>query len=109
VFFQKDRAEGIVMDWEIAGLSILVPDMNAEDDSYSMQTITNQLNISSGESVYINWYRFNNIDEMRLDDLERYFDDIWYPGADDELLSNLVFSALIKRRPDPLSSLQFHL
>ncbi len=26
-----------------------------------------------------------------------------------ELLSNLVFSALIKRRPGPLSSLQFHL
>lgn len=29
----------------------------------------------------------------------------YYP----ELLSNLVFSELIKRRPDPLSSLQFHL
>jgi hypothetical protein len=34
-------------------------------------------------SVYLNWYRYDDIDEMRFDDLSRYFDDIWYPSSDD--------------------------
>jgi hypothetical protein len=39
--------------------------------------------IHVGERVLIDWYRFDRIDEMRLDDLETYFDDVWYGSADD--------------------------
>ena len=31
----------------------------------------------------LNWYRFDDIDRLDLDDLSRHFDDIWYPEADD--------------------------
>ena len=36
-----------------------------------------------GSTVYINWYRFDDIDEMSVVDLSHFFDDIWYPCADD--------------------------
>ena len=36
-----------------------------------------------GSSVCINWGKFDEIDEMSFDDLSRYFDDIWFPSADD--------------------------
>ena len=39
--------------------------------------------VSAGSQILINWHRFDAIDEMSLGDLELYFDDIWYPGADD--------------------------
>ena len=33
--------------------------------------------------VFLNWYRFDDIDSLDLDDLSRHFDDIWYPSVDD--------------------------
>jgi hypothetical protein len=33
--------------------------------------------------VFVNWYRFDDIDSLELDDLSRHFDDIWYPSVDD--------------------------
>ena len=33
--------------------------------------------------VFVNWDRFDHIDSMDLDDLSRYFDDVWYPSVDD--------------------------
>lgn len=35
------------------------------------------------KSVLINFCRFDDIDEMKLDDLNKYFYDIWYPVAED--------------------------
>ena len=34
------------------------------------------------ESVLINFCRVDDIDEMKLDDLNKYFYDIWYPVAE---------------------------
>lgn len=33
--------------------------------------------------VLVNWYRFDDIDSLDLDDLSRHFGDIWYPSVDD--------------------------
>jgi len=41
------------------------------------------------EYVWINWYRFDKVDQMCLDKFSQHFDDIWYPGPDDiELFDN---------------------
>jgi hypothetical protein len=34
-------------------------------------------------TVFINWGKFDEIDEMSFDDLSLYFDDIWFSSADD--------------------------
>ena len=64
-------------------ISLAVDKSNAEQDGFSLLELFNNVDISPLEKVYINWYRFDNIDEMRFVDLCEYFEAIWYPGADD--------------------------
>lgn len=33
--------------------------------------------------VYLNWYRYDDIDQISFDELNKYFFDIWYPSSDD--------------------------
>ena len=39
--------------------------------------------LECADSLYVNWYRLDDVDLMDVDDLSRWFDDIWYPGSDD--------------------------
>jgi hypothetical protein len=41
------------------------------------------INIKPLSKIYINWYKFNDIDLLNLIDLDKYFYDIWFSGADD--------------------------
>ena len=55
---------------------------NYEEDGISL--IHNLLNINVKETtIFINWGKFDDIDEIAASDFLRYFDDIWYPVADD--------------------------
>jgi hypothetical protein len=56
---------------------------NAENDDFSLLSVFKYLDITPLEKVFINWYRFDDIDEIHFEDLNKYFDDIWYPGPDD--------------------------
>lgn len=56
---------------------------NAQDDGFSLREVFNAIEIESCEQLYINWYRFDQIDQIRADDVMRCFDDIWYPASDD--------------------------
>lgn len=60
-----------------------VQDNNAEDDDFLLKTVFERIEIVPQDKVYLNWYRFDNIDIIRFNDLNRYFDDIWYPSSDD--------------------------
>lgn len=53
-----------------------------DKQNFNIKNILNDIGIEKKE-VLINWFRFDNIDRMALDDLSRYFDDIWFPSADD--------------------------
>jgi hypothetical protein len=35
------------------------------------------------QEIYINWYRFNDVDAMSTGDVDQAFHDIWYPSSDD--------------------------
>jgi hypothetical protein len=39
--------------------------------------------VACPKKVYLNWYRFDDIDQIDLAALDQYFSDIWYPGSDD--------------------------
>lgn len=64
-------------------LGAAVKDVKANNDGFDLARVLSELNIRPNENVYINWYRFDNIDEMHFVDLNSYFDEIWYPGSDD--------------------------
>lgn len=56
---------------------------NAMEEKFSLLELFSSQNIISNDFVYINWYRFDVIDKMKLGDLCLHFDNIWYPRVDD--------------------------
>jgi len=57
--------------------------LNAKSESFSLIKILESNQVFFHDNVYVNWHRYDNIDIMKLKDLVRYFDYIWYPGPDD--------------------------
>lgn len=63
--------------------STIIPNFDAEQEDFDLNTLLNSLGIERKENVLVNWYRYDRIDEMTFADLSKYFHDIWYPRADD--------------------------
>lgn len=57
--------------------------MNPNDESFNLSAALCSMKVECSENVFVNWYRYDNIDKFNLLDLTRYFDDIWYPELDD--------------------------
>ena len=62
---------------------ILIENVNASRIGFSLLGLLKSKGIESSDVVYVNWYRFDDVDRFKLEDLSEYFDDIWYPGSDD--------------------------
>lgn len=43
----------------------------------------NKLDLEYSDEVMVNWYQFDDVDKMKLDDIEKHFHDLWYPDVDD--------------------------
>jgi len=67
----------------VEGKGALVEDEKADTERFQISALLSELGIRLSQNVFINWNRYDDIDEMGLDDLNRYFPDIWYPGSDD--------------------------
>lgn len=67
------------------------PDSGGLDVRITLQ----KAGVEAGDRVYLNWYRFDDIDEVGVDDLSRCFDDIWYPGSDDVELFDATLSWIV--------------
>ena len=73
----------LVLTQCIADRSVTHLGFNAEADDFNIEVLLHRLEITPASTIYINWYRFDRIDEMRFEDITRYFDYLWYPGPDD--------------------------
>ena len=67
----------------IAELSSRCSDLNAEDEHFRLETVFQRLKINQPQMIYVNWYRYDKVDEMRFAEVADCFDYIWYPGSDD--------------------------
>ncbi|WP_409523497.1 hypothetical protein [Nitrincola sp. MINF-07-Sa-05] len=61
----------------------LCEEFNCKEDDFNLKRVLSSLGISWPEYVFVNWYRYDIIDKLRLCDLTNYFDDIWYEDVDD--------------------------
>jgi hypothetical protein len=61
----------------------VLPDLDAESEQFDVLRALERAGVRPGPSVLLNWYRFDQIDELALIDLEAYFADLWYPSSDD--------------------------
>ena len=76
----------------IDGYGVLLTVFNAKEEGFLLENVFRNIKIFPNEKIYINWYLFDDVDEMRLVDLNNYFDDIWYPGSDDIDIFDSTFS-----------------
>ncbi len=50
--------------------------------SFVLSKVLTEYKIST-ETIYINWSKFNDIDNISIQSFDKYFDYLWYEGADD--------------------------
>jgi hypothetical protein len=52
-------------------------------ENFDIIAFLNDCGIDAADDVYINWHRYDKIDQLNRDLLARHFYDIWYPDVDD--------------------------
>ncbi len=67
----------------IADAATPVAEVNADQDGFDLSALLSVLDIRVDSEVFINWRRFDDIDQMPLQELSTHFDSIWYPSSDD--------------------------
>jgi len=70
------------------------------ESEFQFIEVLKNLSIEPLENVYINWYKFDNIDIIKLLDLNNYFFDIWFPISDDIDIFDESLSWIISVRHD---------
>ena len=73
---------------EILKKSISVSVVN---DDYSLKILGENLGIDIGDSLFVSWNKFDEIDTIKTDEFEEYFFDLWYEGIDNiEIFDNTL-------------------
>lgn len=72
--------------------SQLVSKFRAEDCDFNFMEMLKSLHLSPKIVIYIDWHRFDKIDKISVEKFSDFFDDIWYPQADDMFLYDDSFS-----------------
>lgn len=67
----------------IAQGSAFIPDINIENADFNLVNLLSSHDVKPDEKLFINWYRYDDIDEISLEDLSNHIKDIWHPKADD--------------------------
>jgi hypothetical protein len=84
---------------ELNSIQSFLGDVNAKDD-FKLIDVLNRLSIKPPSQIYINWYRFDDIDVFDIIDLDKYFYDIWFSSSDDIDLFDESLDWIISIRHD---------
>ncbi len=83
-FYRKLNVDnGLSLVKKINELSIIDNIIKSNCETLNIKQGLLSKGIHYGNNVYINWSRFDDIYQFRIDDLEKYFDYLWYESADD--------------------------
>jgi len=63
----------------------LLKGIYADTENFNLNNVFKKLKIEPDEYIYINWFRFDNIDKMRYEDVIDYFHYLWYPQGPDDM------------------------
>lgn len=100
----KDR-DLLILTNTLNAQSLPIPDTNAEDKGFCLSNVLFHEHIKPNEWIYLNWYRYDQIDKMKFSELEKYFDDIWYPSSDDLDIFDDSYAWILSIRHDGVLSL----
>jgi hypothetical protein len=75
--------------------AIVIEGVDATEDAFDLKPILDKMSFSSEGCfvLFANWSRFQEVDELMVDDICHYFSDIYYPSADDMMIigTNLMW------------------
>jgi hypothetical protein len=57
--------------------------VSAVEERFDLLATLARLRIRPAPDLFINWHQFEQVDSLKALDLDRYFEDIWFPIADD--------------------------
>lgn len=57
--------------------------MDANQPDFALARAFEEAGISPGDRVFINWHRFDDLDDVSTETVTEHFDQFWYPKADD--------------------------
>ena len=77
-----DSTSSATLVKEIDKIQRPVPSVNADEKSFDLLQVIPERRRRS-DVVYVDWYRFDDIDEVETSTLASFFSDFWYPSADD--------------------------
>ena len=79
-----EATDGLALVQAVEARSVAVEALDASRDDFDLaQFFAESIGISLEDYVFLNWYRFDELDRMRARDLAEFFSDVWYPSADD--------------------------
>ena len=86
---------GISLATKIAQLQSHVEGLNAGDENFDLENVTQTAGISVHDKVFVNWYHFDKIDTLAFKDLAVFLGYIWYPSSDDIDIFDSSFSWIV--------------
>ena len=78
-----DELDGLQVLRIVNQKSTVVVGVDATRDDFDLESVLKRLKFEASDTVFLNWYRFDRIDELRTDDACRIFSDLFYPSSDD--------------------------
>ena len=84
---------------ELAMKQSFCEEFNGEED-FKLKHCLTSLGIKLSNSLCINWYKFERVDVLTVDDLDKYFYDLWFPSADDIDLFDHTLNWIVSIRHD---------
>lgn len=75
--------DGLELTRQVRRRSSPLSSPNAQDEGFELKRLLAKIGIDAQPVVYVNWYRFDQIDKLELSALDAHFADIWYPSSDD--------------------------
>jgi hypothetical protein len=82
-FGLSTASDPLAMVRELGARGLVREGVNARDAGFEVGEVLSEAGIAARDYVYLNWYRFDDIDRLRLRDFDARFENIWYPGSDD--------------------------
>ena len=93
----RERASNLTQ--VLLALAHPVPGADAEAGGFSLKKhIASRHELDEGANVLLHQLNWNETDEMHFADVCTYFDDLWYPAADDTLILDMGLRWLIAVR-----------
>lgn len=96
----KYQIQDRYFDKDLSKMQIFFDKLNAEDENFNFLNLIKELNLKEDNNIYVTWNSFVDIDKFSIKDFCKYFDDIWYPVADDIDVLNQDLSWIISIRHD---------